>query len=97
MVIFETPENFCGFLYFALVGVGILYMAYLMIRDMVIGIVKAVKVDKYEELYKTNKDFKDYVDRYMRNKDVTLEEVLSLKQTQLVADMYENDHKDRDD
>jgi hypothetical protein len=41
-----------------------------------------------EELYKTNKDFRKYVDRYMRNKDVTLEEVLSYAVTRLVAHMY---------
>lgn len=41
-----------------------------------------------KNLYQTNKDFKDYVDRYMQNKDVSLEEVLSYKQTQLVGDMY---------
>lgn len=41
-----------------------------------------------KKLYQTNKDFKDYVDSYMRNKDVTLEEVLSYKQTQLVGEMY---------
>lgn len=41
-----------------------------------------------EKLYKTNKDFRDYVDRYRRNKNVTLEEVLSYKQTQLVGEMY---------
>ncbi|MBO5921941.1 MAG: hypothetical protein J6Q48_06090 [Bacteroidaceae bacterium] len=41
-----------------------------------------------EELYKTNKDFRDYVDRYMSNKDVTLEEVLSYAVTKLVAQMY---------
>jgi hypothetical protein len=41
-----------------------------------------------EELYKTNKDFREYVDRYMRNKDVTLEEVLSYAVTWLVAQMY---------
>ncbi len=41
-----------------------------------------------KKLYQTNKDFKDYVDRYMRNKNVTLEEVLSYKQTQLVGEMY---------
>jgi len=41
-----------------------------------------------ENLYQTNKDFKDYVDSYMRNKDVSLEEVLSYKQTQLVGEMY---------
>ena len=40
-----------------------------------------------KELYQTNKDFRNYVDRYMRNKNVTLEEVLSLKQTQLVGEM----------
>lgn len=41
-----------------------------------------------ENLYQTNKDFKDYVDSYMRNNDVSLEEVLSYKQTQLVGEMY---------
>lgn len=41
-----------------------------------------------DKLYQTNKDFKDYVDRVMRNKDVSLEEVLSYKQTKLVGDMY---------
>ena len=41
-----------------------------------------------KKLYQTNKDFNDYVDRYMRNRDVTLEEVLSYKQTQLVGEMY---------
>jgi hypothetical protein len=41
-----------------------------------------------KKLYQTNKDFKDYVDSYMRNKNVTLEEVLSYKQTQLVGEMY---------
>ena len=46
-------------------------------------------MNKYEELYNTNKDFKEYVDNYMRNKDVTLEQVLSLKITQIVADTYE--------
>ena len=46
-------------------------------------------MDKYKELYNTNKDFKEYVDNYMRNKDVTLEQVLSLKITQMVADTYE--------
>ena len=46
-------------------------------------------MNKYEELYNTNKDFKEYVDNYMRNKDVTLEYVLSLKITQMVADTYE--------
>ena len=46
-------------------------------------------MNKYEELYNANKDFKDYVDNYMRNKDVTLEHVLSLKITQMVADTYE--------
>ena len=41
-----------------------------------------------EELYETNEDFREYVDRYMRNKDVTLEEVLSYKVTRFVAQMY---------
>lgn len=46
------------------------------------------KVNKYEELYKTNKDFRRYVDKYMRNKKVTLSEVLSLEITRMVGDMY---------
>lgn len=46
-------------------------------------------MDRYEELYNTNKDFREYVDRYMRNKDVTLQHVLSLKITRLIADDYE--------
>lgn len=49
------------------------------------------KMDALESLYQTNKDFKAYVDRYMRNKDVTLRQVLSYKQTQLVAEMYEKE------
>ena len=40
------------------------------------------------DFYNTNKDFREYVDRYRRNKDVTVEEVLSYKQTQLVAEQY---------
>lgn len=47
-----------------------------------------------ERLYQTNKDFKDYVDNYMRNKDVTLEKVLSYKQTQLVGEMYKEKEKE---
>ena len=46
-------------------------------------------MDRYEELYNINKDFREYVDRYMRNKDVTLQHVLSLKITRLIADDYE--------
>ena len=45
-------------------------------------------MDEYEELYKTNKDFRRYVDEYMRKKSVTLSEVLSLKITRMVGDMY---------
>lgn len=45
-------------------------------------------LNQWKDLYESNKDFRDYVDRYMRNKDVTLEEVLILKQTQLVGEMY---------
>lgn len=39
-------------------------------------------------LYQTNQDFKEYVDRYMDNKNVTLEEVLKQKQIQLVGEVY---------
>lgn len=41
-----------------------------------------------KNFYESNKDFRDYVDRYMRNKDVTVEEVLGYKQTRLVAEQY---------
>lgn len=47
-----------------------------------------------KKLYQTNKDFKDYVDRHMRNKDVTLEEVLSYKQTQFVGEMYKEQEEE---
>ena len=47
-----------------------------------------------KKLYQTNKDFKEYVDRYMRNRDVTLEEVLSYKQTQLVGEMYKEQEEE---
>lgn len=43
------------------------------------------------KLYETNEDFKGYVNRVMRNKDVSLEEVLSYKQTQLVGEMYQEE------
>lgn len=41
-----------------------------------------------DNLYQTNKDFKNYVNNYMRNKDVTMEEVLGYEQTRLVGEMY---------
>ena len=47
----------------------------------------------YEHIYKENKDFKNYVDNYMRNKNVELKEVLRLKHIQLVADVYKGDNK----
>ena len=47
-----------------------------------------------KKLYQMNKDFKNYVDRYMRNKNVTLEEVLSYKQTQLVGEMYKEQEEE---
>jgi hypothetical protein len=54
-------------------------------------------LNQWKDLYESNKNFRDYVDRYMSNRDVTLEEVLSFKQTQLVGEMYrkkdENDGK----
>ena len=46
-----------------------------------------------KKLYETNPDFKAYVDAYMRNKDVTLEEVLEEKLVQEVGKMYEEEHK----
>lgn len=53
-----------------------------------------IALNRYEELYLNNKDFKDYVDRYMRNKkDVKLKDVLRMKQIQLVGNMYESEGK----
>lgn len=52
-------------------------------------------MERYERLYSTNKDFKDYVDNYMKNKDVTLSQVLSLKITQMVAEAYEKGCNER--
>lgn len=53
-----------------------------------------IALNKYEELYLNNKDFRDYVDRYMRNKkDVKLKDVLRNKQIRLVGDMYESEGK----
>lgn len=53
-----------------------------------------IALNRYEEMYMNNKDFKDYVDRYMRNKkDVKLKDVLRMKQIQLVGDMYESEGK----
>lgn len=53
-----------------------------------------IALNRYEKLYRNNKDFRDYVDRYMRNKeDVKLKDVLKNKQIQLVGDMYEKESK----
>lgn len=48
-----------------------------------------------KDFYNQNKDFKEYVDRYCRNKDVSVEEVLSYKQTQLVAEYYREMEQDK--
>ena len=54
-------------------------------------------MNRYEELYLNNKDFKDYVDRYMRNKEnVKLKDVLKNKQIQLVGDMYEKEKNEKE-
>lgn len=52
-----------------------------------------IALNRYEELYRNNKDFREYVDRYMRNKDIALKKVLTMKQIQLVGDMYESEEK----
>lgn len=54
----------------------------------------SMELKKYEKLYRDNKDFREYVDRYMRNKeDVKLKDVLRMKHIQLVADQYESEEK----
>ena len=51
-----------------------------------------IALNRYEKLYRQNKDFREYVDRYMRNKeDVKLKDVLRMKQIRLVGDMYEGE------
>lgn len=52
-----------------------------------------IALNRYEKLYRDNKDFREYVDRYMRNKDMKLKDVLKMKQIQLVGDMYEKESK----
>ena len=52
-----------------------------------------IALNRYEKLYRNNKDFREYVDRYMRNKDIALKKVLTMKQIQLVGDMYESEGK----
>ena len=53
-----------------------------------------IALNRYEKLYRQNKDFREYVDRYMRNKeDVKLKDVLRMKQICLVGDMYESEGK----
>lgn len=65
------------------------------IRDWnVVRRLVSMGLKRYEKLYRNNKDFREYVDRYMRNKEgVKLKDVLRMKQTQLVADMYESEEK----
>ncbi len=46
-----------------------------------------------KELYKNNKDFREYVDRYMRGKDVKLEDVLEEKLVREVGKMYTENNK----
>lgn len=41
-----------------------------------------------KDLYKNNKGFREYVDRYMRGKDVKLEDVLEEKLVKEVGKMY---------
>ena len=56
-----------------------------------------IALNRYEEMYLNNKDFKDYVDRYMRNKEnVKLKDVLRMKQIQLVGDMYEKEKNEKE-
>ena len=41
-----------------------------------------------KNFYETNKDFRDYVDRYCKNKPITLEQALSHIQVRLAAVYY---------
>lgn len=52
-------------------------------------------MSEMQNLYQTNKDLQDYIDRYRRNKDVTVEEVLFYKQTQLVAEHYREEEQSK--
>lgn len=51
---------------------------------------------RYEKLYFENKDFREYVERYRKNKDISLKQVLSMKQIQLVGDMYEKEKHEKE-
>ena len=65
-------------------------------RWNIVRMLVSMELKKYEKLYRDNKDFREYVDRYMRNKeDVKLKDVLRMKQTQLVGDMYEKESHEK--
>lgn len=50
-----------------------------------------------KDLYNTNKDFKDYVDRYCRNKPFGVNEALRHIQVQLVGRYYKELEESRDE
>lgn len=124
MIIFQTFENFCGFMFLGGTAAGIIIFIIGVIiegicemkkyteeeQSLIDGVEYALdnrldvpeediaeyqrladgeadKSDTWEE-YLSNKEFQEYVDRYMRNKTLALSEVLQLKLIQLVAEMY---------
>lgn len=53
-----------------------------------------------QNFYDTNKDFRDYVDRYCKNysegKSITVEEALEHEQVRLVAEQYREEEESKD-
>ena len=54
-----------------------------------------MELRKYEKLYRNNKDFREYVERCMRNNDRKLKDVLNNKLVQSVGDMYERESHEK--
>lgn len=50
-----------------------------------------------KELYERNKDFREYVDRYCRNKDITADNALNLIHVRLVGQHYKELENSKDE
>lgn len=50
----------------------------------------------YRDLYNTNKDFKEYVDKYCANFGIKVEKALEDLIVRVVAEKYSNDTRNKD-
>ena len=51
----------------------------------------------YKQLYKTSKEFKEYVDKYCDNFGISVDEALDHLVVKMVAEKYSNDLRMTDD